>query len=189
MSKKTSILILVLLLLGAWVYFWIGYIIPEKEPNSIILEPEWIINEGTGSIGDVLPSNSWEQQEPIGWVEIDIDNLWTDTYAGGGEYAVFTDEVAKDALMKRKNIILYFYAPWDPTDELLDKDITKMQERIPENVIILKINIDTNTKLTEAYEISNQNTLVYLNPDWTENKRRANWITLLSEIVTAYFDK
>nr|MBP6086096.1 hypothetical protein [Patescibacteria group bacterium] len=72
-----------------------------------------------------------------------------------------------------------------PTDKALDSDIQKRITRIPANVVISRIDYDTNKQLRDSYNITQQNTLIFLDGDGNEIKRRSMGLTTLSQIVNA----
>lgn len=132
----------------------------------------------------MLNQQSWTATTTTGKdVEIRADDLeWFD-YAGGGEYKPFFAQTAKQALGDSKNVILYFYAPRDPTDQSLDQDLQERKDRIPANTIIMRINFDTEESLKTAFSVTEQNTLIFLDKQWNEKSRRAMGITSLTQIV------
>jgi hypothetical protein len=59
--------------------------------------------------------------------------------------------------------VLFFYADRDPSDTALDIDLQKRKERIPKDMIILRVDYDANAKIREAFSVKQQNTLIWLN--------------------------
>lgn len=141
----------------------------------------------------VIPHSGWvaqalQQQKTgsdtvTGDVEISSNDLETLWYAGGWEYKPFFTQTAKQALADKKNVILYFYANRDPTDQSLDQDIQERKERIPANTIILRLDFDSSEDFKKAFSVTQQNTLVYLDSEGNEKTRRAVGITSLSQII------
>jgi hypothetical protein len=60
-------------------------------------------------------------------------------------------------------VVLFFFAQRDPSDKALDIDLQKRADRIPKNMIVLRVPYDESAKLREEFDIKNQNTLVWLN--------------------------
>jgi hypothetical protein len=60
-------------------------------------------------------------------------------------------------------VVLFFFAQRDPSDKALDLDLQKRSNRIPKNMIVLRVPYDESAKLREEFDIKNQNTLVWLN--------------------------
>lgn len=185
MKKSVSIIILILLLLGAWIYFWKDYILPLLNlptKNEAPVESPVI---DTGSIADILPETNTGSITPD--IEIPVENpLW---YTWGGVYGEYSAEAARDAILGGKDLVLYFHATRDPTDEELDKSIRQSEALIPENSTIFKVDFDKNDELKTALNITDQNTLVFLDSQWAEKTRRSKGITSLSQIVDVILDR
>jgi hypothetical protein len=86
-------------------------------------------------------------------------------------------------LREKKQVILYFHATRDPSDNALDEDLQKLESRIPKNTVILKVDYDKNPDLKKAYSVTQQNTLIWLDDRWLERTRRAIGVTTLAQIV------
>ncbi len=147
------------------------------------------IADDAGVISDVIEGTSGSQLPKQTETIIDVANLNSLGYTGGGEYALFSAEKTKSALLANKDLVLFFSASRDPTDEELDSDIQEHSSRIPENTVILKINYDTEDLLKKTFNITEQNTIVFLDKDWKEITRRAVGITTLSQIVDVILDR
>lgn len=174
--KRTAISVLLLLILWGLLYV-VRQKFGKKEevvvtPTQQVSQVEQLLKQGTS---DVVESESTP--------EVAIDNLEWYNYEWGWEYKQFFPQTVKDALASKKDVVLYFYASRDPTDKALDLDLQKRKDRIPKNMIVLRVDYDTNAKLREAFSVKQQNTLIWLNEEWTEITRRSIWITSLSQIV------
>ena len=174
--KRTAISILLLLILWGLLYvvrvkFWKKNDIPNI-PAQQTSQVEQMLKQWTGDVATNEKST-----------EVAIDNLEWYNYEWGWEYKQFFPQTVKDALASKKNVVLYFYASWDPTDTALDLDLQKRKDRIQKNMMILRVDYDANAKLREAFSVKQQNTLIWLNEEGTETTRRSIWITSLSQIV------
>ena len=145
--------------------------------------------DSTGSISTVLEGTSGEQTTPQPENNIDLTNIKTLDYTWWGGYALFSAEKTKSALLANKDLVLFFAASRDPTDEELDSDIQEHISRIPENTVILKIDYDTDTVLKKSFNVTEQNTLIFLDKEWKEITRRAVGITTLSQIIDVILDR
>jgi len=54
----------------------------------------------------------------------------------------------------QENIVLFFHANWCSTCEAFEKTVLK--EEIPKNILILKVDFDTNNELRQKYNILTQ---------------------------------
>lgn len=137
----------------------------------------------TSQVEQMLQQGTSDVMEDEQTTEVAIDNLEWYNYEWGWEYKQFFPQTVKDALASKKDVVLYFYASRDPTDTALDLDLQKRKDRIPKNMIILRVDYDSNAKLREAFDVKQQNTLIWLNEEGTETTRRSIWITSISQIV------
>ncbi|MBI4065218.1 hypothetical protein HY409_02525 [Candidatus Gottesmanbacteria bacterium] len=68
-------------------------------------------------------------------------------------------ETAFDAAADKRRV-LYFHAPWCPTCRPLDKALSDNPNQIPEGVVILKTDYDSETALKTRYGVTYQHTFV-----------------------------
>ncbi len=177
--KRTIISTLLLCILAVLLY-----VVWQKFGKEEVTVPPVIQN--SGSVADLLWQTQTGSDTNTG-NDITIsswDIAWFD-YEGGGEYKPFFPQTAKQALGDGKQVVLYFYDPQDPTDQALDKDIQARVDRVPAKSIILRIDYTANKALVESFKVTQQNTLIYLDDQWTERTRRAVGITTLAQIVKA----
>ena len=59
--------------------------------------------------------------------------------------------------------LLFFHAPWCPQCRSLDKDI--LENKVPEGVIIFKVDYDSNLALRKKYGVTLQTTIVKVDGD------------------------
>jgi thioredoxin 1 len=61
---------------------------------------------------------------------------------------------------KYGRVVLFFHAAWCPSCRSLESDIRKNQNQIPNDLLIMKIDYDSNPELKKKYQIVQQHTLV-----------------------------
>jgi len=66
-----------------------------------------------------------------------------------------------------KDIILFFKADWCPSCRALDGDIKSKLDSIPDSVVLLELNYDTETELRKKYGVTTQHTMVHVDADGT----------------------
>ena len=93
-------------------------------------------------------------------------------------YKDYSPELVENA--KNKNIVLFFHADWCPTCKAFEKKV--LTEKIPENLLILKVDFDTNTELRKKYNILTQTSFVLIDNKWNLIKRWI-WARQLSDIL------
>lgn len=108
---------------------------------------------------------------------------WGGNYEGGGEYADYAASAVKATLGANKRVIIVFERTGDPTADALHDDIISHHTRIPKNTVIFFTNIDTETNLVQAFQVTNANTIIYLGADWQEIRRSWNGVISLSQLV------
>lgn len=183
--KKSISIILLIVLLAVLAWFWKDYLLGKNNAESVVVP---VTN--SWSISDVLWENTVDQTQPEQpSVEIDITNLNPLGYTGGGEYTTFSVQKVQDTLLADKDLVIYFAASRDPTDNELDKDIQENIARIPENTVIMKVDYDTEVKMKKTFHITEQNTIIFLDKEGKEKTRRAIGITTLSQIVDVILDR
>ena len=83
-----------------------------------------------------------------------------------GRYVPYTQEVFDTAVDKKR--VLYFFANWCPTCIPADKNFTENVNKIPENVVLIRVNYndpDTDAEekaLAQKYGITYQHTFVQI---------------------------
>lgn len=67
-----------------------------------------------------------------------------------------------------KTKILFFHASWCPTCKAAENDIKNKLDQIPENVVIIKTDYDTQSDLKKKYGITYQHTFVVVDDQGNE---------------------
>lgn len=80
----------------------------------------------------------------------------------GERYFSFTPLMVQQAASQNKKVVLYFYAPWCVTCTSLDKEFTQSTAVIPEDVIVLRLEYDSNSELKTRYGVTLPHTFVYI---------------------------
>lgn len=62
--------------------------------------------------------------------------------------------------------LLFFHAPWCPQCRMIEDDIEK--QGVPDGVVVLKVDYDSNTALRQKYGVTLQTTFVKVDKDGTE---------------------
>ena len=75
-----------------------------------------------------------------------------------GSYEAYSPE--KVAAAENKKVLLFFYAPWCPICRPLDANITANAMSIPKDILILKVNYDSEIALRQKYGVTVQHTIV-----------------------------
>ena len=98
-----------------------------------------------------------------------IKQLEKTSFKKNNWYQNYSEELVKNAW--NRDIVLFFHADWCPTCKAFEKKV--LSENIPDNLLILKVDFDTNTKLRKKYNILTQTSFAYIDKNWNLIKR---WI-------------
>lgn len=93
-------------------------------------------------------------------------------------YEDYTLEKLKNAKQEFK--ILFFHASWCPTCKAFEEKI--LSQVIPENILILKVDYDTNLELRKKYNILTQTSFVIVDNNWNLLKRWI-WARNIEDII------
>jgi|GEM_PF-2273087 len=78
-------------------------------------------------------------------------------------YATYDQSKLSNAEYGR--VVLFFAAKWCPSCNALDKDIKSNTGSIPEDLLILNVDYDTNPELRKKYDVLRQHTLVQVDKE------------------------
>jgi len=67
-----------------------------------------------------------------------------------------------EELLGDKRILLFFHADWCTTCRVAVKDITKNHSELPNDLVVLKLDYDTNLDLRKTYKLTSQHAFVLL---------------------------
>lgn len=85
-------------------------------------------------------------------------------------YIVYSPETAHTLIDKKR--VLFFHATWCPTCKIADQQFSSKSDMIPEGVVVLKTDYDTNSDLKKKYGITYQHTFVQID---SEGNELAKW--------------
>ena len=98
-------------------------------------------------------------------VEVDQEKVVM-VESNSSRYVEYSKTVLDQSVNKRR--VLYFYATWCPTCKVANDDFTANQNKIPEDVVVIRVNYnDPNTdqeekELAQKYGITYQHTFVQI---------------------------
>ena len=97
----------------------------------------------------------------------------------GEESTTTTDESSRyitysksnyDANVSKKRV-LFFHAVWCPTCKIANEEFNGNLDKIPEGVVLIKTDYDTETELKKKYNITYQHTFVLVDDEGNEIKK------------------
>jgi thiol-disulfide isomerase/thioredoxin len=128
---------------------------------------------------EVAPQNSSENPGSPGSSVVS-----TATFVSG--YADY--DPAKLSNAQYGKVILFFHASWCPSCRGLENDIKRNVSSIPENMLILKVDYDSNQDLRKKYQIASQHTLVQVDASGQkiETNQGLYQLNTLQSVVEAF---
>ncbi len=115
-------------------------------------------------------NNEMSQEETSNMVE-NIETI-------SNNYQPYSSE--KIAFAEEGNVVLFFRASWCPSCKALDDNIKANIENIPENLLILDADYDTETALKQKYGVTTQHTLVQVDAEGNMIQKWSGGSTLAS---------
>ncbi len=89
-------------------------------------------------------------------------------------YFVFSPATLKAAESKsNEKIVLYFWAPWCSTCTSVDDDIRSGHQKVPTDVMILRVDYDHEQQLRQQYNVTIQHTFIQVN---SHGQPIATWV-------------
>ena len=82
-----------------------------------------------------------------------------------GSYVAYTPTIIKEAAQTGKTVVLFFHAGWCPTCKSADKDFTSRIGEIPSNLVVVKVDYDTEKDLKKKYNVTYQHTFVQVDAE------------------------
>ncbi len=162
-NYKLLIVIVVLILLFAGYYLYKSYVVVDLEETGtsdemIEVEDQPEIEEQP-DVEDQLEAE--EQPETLEQPEIEDRSV-----AAAGTYIDYSKE---DYELNRDNKrVLFFHASWCPYCQAADREFNANPGEIPEDVVLFKVDYDTEKELIEKYGITYQHTFVLVDEDGNE---------------------
>lgn len=96
-------------------------------------------------------------------------NEMTDDSSSTSRYIDYSPEAYANAEGKKR--VLFFHAKWCPTCKAANIEFMNNLNSIPEDVVVLKTDYDTESALKSQYGITYQHTFVYVDAQGNEIKK------------------
>ncbi|MBT4856688.1 hypothetical protein HON52_00690 [Candidatus Uhrbacteria bacterium] len=100
----------------------------------------------------------------------------------GGLYADYDPEFLSVAV--DGDVVLFFHATWCPSCRTLESDINTNIQSIPDDVVILQVDYDTETELRQKYGVTVQHTIVQVDENGDLISKWAGGSTLSGVLET-----
>lgn len=83
--------------------------------------------------------------------------------ASSAQYIDYSESNVENT--KDKTQVLFFHAKWCPTCKAADQEFTANLDQLPDNVVLIKTDYDTQAALKQKYGITYQHTFVQIDED------------------------
>lgn len=81
-------------------------------------------------------------------------------------YKIYSAAAFDEAVTNGKRVVLNFRASRCPTCTRVSNDIIEKQAGLPEDVVVMEVDYDTNEALKDAYGVTQQTTFVTFDNNW-----------------------
>ena len=155
-------LVLVTTLIGLAVYGVNKYSV-ENKADTMMAEK---ISENNG---ESLPASEDAMMESEAMVEstdsMEPTEAMTDDsmMAESSGYVEYSESAYAEAEGKQR--VLFFHASWCPTCKIANAELLDRLADIPEDVVVFKVDYDTETELKDTYGVTYQHTFVLVDDD------------------------
>ncbi len=142
-----------------------GLIIVNNQSNSKSSDAEQMVNEETSA----------KEDSRAGSINSEVDKKNGAGSIEGERYVEYSKTYLDQEVQSRR--VLYFYASWCPTCRPADTDFKANKNKIPEDVVVFRVNYnDTDTdqeekELAKKYAITYQHTFVQIDESGNEITR------------------
>lgn len=157
MQESSTKQLLVGLVIVALVGLGAVWLIQSSSSDSEMMANEGMVEENM--MADEMTKPVMMEDEDSETMDTDDSAMKSDAMmAESGSYVDYSEANYQQAEGKKR--VLFFHAKWCPTCKLANEEIEKMFGEIPADVVILKVDYDTETELKEKYGITYQHTFV-----------------------------
>jgi thioredoxin 1 len=155
---KNSVIItilVVIIVLGGGIFF-----LSQQANNDSMVKQDKSMTDDKGA-GDQFATPTYSE-----------DSAMMDDKTASGRYVVYSQRELDKA--KDKKRVLFFFANWCPTCKPADEDFTKNISKIPEDVVLIRVNYNDNETdqeekaLAQKYGVTYQHTYVQIDADGRE---------------------
>ena len=87
----------------------------------------------------------------------------------GSRYLTYSQTNYDNSVGKKR--VFYFHAVWCPTCKVANEEFNRSLDKIPEDVVLLKTDYDTEKELKKKYNITYQHTFVLVDDEGNELKK------------------
>lgn len=139
-----------------------------KESDAMMKKDDTMVkDESIMKKEDVIEGDAMMKKDES--ITKDSSMIKEETVAMVKSYDTYSPESVDTALASGKKVALFFHATWCPSCVALNKTITS--EEIPSEVVIFKVDYDTNTELRKKYGVTGQHTIVTIDSNKNMLKR------------------
>lgn len=155
-----------------------------KFQKEIVTKIEKFINfyEAESYHQDYYKKNSlkYKAYSNLSWRESYKEKTWKDYKFSNNNLAY--QDYSEDVLSKatQEHIVLFFHAPWCPSCNAFEEKV--ISEEIPEDILILKVDFDSNRDLRQKYNILTQTSFALIDWEWNLVNRWI-WSRWINDII------
>ena len=113
-------------------------------------------------------------------VQQPVTSLFNPVYASDN-YVEYTPAALAQAQEDGKNAVVFFHSKSCGSCAKADADFKTNESNLPEDLVVLKADRDTNQALAWELNVPKYHTFAYYNDDWTTDN--INWIFTVAEVI------
>lgn len=137
-------------------------------------------HRANGMVGTLIVSPADEMTDTTNDQEQDTD---TDETTAPQWFLPYNETEVAAAVAAWQDVVLYFAADRCPLCNALDANLEENADTIPDNVVIFRLDYDSETELKQEYQVISQHTLIYLDNDGNPYFDSVKTATTLEELL------
>ena len=166
-TNNWMLVVLALAVLGVGGFF----LVRSQEADTDMMAAEETMMEKGAEAQDSMQADSVTMDPETEASKTDKEMMAEESMmAQSDSYIEYSPDAFAAAAGKKR--VLFFYASWCPTCRPVDAEILAMEETIPEDVVIFRVDYDTEEELKEKYGVTYQHTFVVVD---TEGEAVTKW--------------
>lgn len=153
-TKQTGNIAIIALVIGVVILGGGAYLLTQNQGTSTNQN-----NQPTSEVTQTTPDEMADTPtQPNPDTNQDDSQAPTEEAGANGQYLTYSPANFQATSDQRR--VLFFHASWCPTCKVANEELTENADQLPEDVVVLKTDYDTQTELKQKYGVTYQHTFV-----------------------------